>query len=132
MLELSDAALSYFQQPRHAGSLDPSDATTVEVRVGEPASGDVLQLQLRVENLTTIAVARFKAYGCGWSIACAAALCERLEGQTLEQAGHFRHRELVELLEMPPAKLHCAVLAETALAAALRALETRPAQRPQP
>lgn len=122
MLELSAVARKHFQHPRHAGSLDPSDPHTTEVRVGEPASGDVLQLQLRIGEQGSIEAARFKVYGCGWLIACGEALCERIEGQPLEQAGHFRHHELVELLNLPPAKLHCAVLAETALKTALQNL----------
>lgn len=130
MLELSAAARRYFQRPDHAGSLDPNDADTAEVRVGEPASGDVLQLQLRIDGQGRIEAARFKAYGCGWLIACGEALCQRLEGQTPERARHFHHHEWVEALEIPPAKLHCAVLAETALKSALRALKPQPAQPP--
>ncbi|MBL8260313.1 MAG: iron-sulfur cluster assembly scaffold protein [Candidatus Competibacteraceae bacterium] len=129
MLELSAAARQCFRQPRHAGILDLSDPGTVEARVGEPLSGDVLQLQLRIGERGCIETARFKAYGCGWLIACGENLCQRIEGRSLEQAGHFRHHELVESLEIPPAKLHCAVLAETALNAVLRALSAKPAGR---
>lgn len=127
MLELSAVARKHFQHPRHAGSLDPSDPHTTGARVGEPASGDVLQLQLRIGEQGSIEAARFKAYGCGWLIACGSLLTECVAGRTPEEAGHFRHRELVEKLEIPPAKLHCAVLAETALKAALRALAAKSA-----
>ncbi len=126
MLELSTAAREHFEHPRNVGSLEPHEPGVVEVRVGEPVSGDILQLHLRVNGKGAIVAARFKAYGCGWLIACGSLLTDRIEGRTLEEIGHFRHHELVEKLEIPPTKLHCAVLAETALKAALRALAAKP------
>jgi NifU-like protein involved in Fe-S cluster formation len=121
MLELSAPAQDHFEHPRNAGDLNPNALDVIVARVGEPVSGDVLQLHLRVSEQGVITAARFKAYGCGWTIACGSLLTECIEGRTLLEAGHFRHHELVEKLEVPPAKLHCAVLAETALKAALRA-----------
>ncbi len=121
MLELSAPAREYFTQPRHAGDLDPDAPDVVTARVGEPASGDILQLQLRISEGGMIAAARFKAYGSAWTIACGSLLVERIQGRTLAEAAQFQHDELVEALAAPPAKLHCAVLAETALRAALRA-----------
>ncbi|HRD65460.1 MAG TPA: iron-sulfur cluster assembly scaffold protein [Candidatus Competibacter sp.] len=134
MLELSVAAREHFEHPRNAGALEPSEPDMVEARVGEPVSGDVLQLHLRIDGQGIIVAVRFKAYGCGWLIACGSLLTECLEGRTLAEAGHFRHRELVEKLDVPPAKLHCAVLAETALKAALRAFvaKSTPATLPNP
>ena len=122
MLELSAAAGTHFERPRNAGRLRPDPPNTVEVQVGEPISGAVLQLHLRLQDGNRINQARFQAYGCGWLIACGSLLTECLQGQTLIEAGHFHHQTLVERLEIPPAKLYCAVLAETALNAALRAL----------
>lgn len=122
MLELSAAAQEYFERSRHTGSLAAEAFGVVEVRVGEPVSGYVLQLQLQVNTNAIIATVRFKAYGCGWLIACGSLLGECIEGCSLAQAGHFRHHALVEKLDIPPAKLHCAVLAETALKKALRTL----------
>lgn len=127
MLELSAAARHHFEHPRHAGSLNPESPGVAVALVGEPASGAILQLHLRADESGTIIAVRFKAYGCGWTIACGARLAEWLEGRILAEAGHFRHHELVEQLNVPPAKLHCAVLAETALKAALRAHAARQA-----
>ncbi len=127
MLELSAAAREHFEHPRNVGTLEPSEPDVAEARVGEPASGGILQLHLRTDDRGVIVAARFKAYGCGWLIACGSLLTECVAGRTLEEAGHFRHRELVEKLEIPPAKLHCAVLAETALKAALRSLAAKSA-----
>lgn len=120
MLELSDTAREHFERPRNVGDLDPNEPGVAEARVGEPVSGDILQLHLRIDRHGKIDAVRFKAYGCGWLIACGSLLTECIEGRTSAEAGHFRHRELVEKLDIPPAKLHCAVLAETALNAALR------------
>ncbi len=88
-------------------------------------SGEILQLQLRVNEQSVIAEAWFKAYGCGWLIACGSLLTERITGLTLADAGRFRHHELVERLTVPPEKLHCAVLAEAAL-------QTRTSPHPHP
>jgi NifU-like protein involved in Fe-S cluster formation len=127
MWELSAAAREHFEHPRNVGALDPNEPDVVEARVGEPVSGDILQLHLRIDDRGVIVAARFKAYGCGWPIACGSLLTECVEGRSLAEAGHFRHRELVERLGIPPAKLHCAVLAETALNAALRAIAAKSA-----
>ena len=127
MLELSPAAREHFEHPRNAGSLAPNGPDMAEARVGEPVSGDILQLHLRIDDRGVIVAVRFKAYGCGWLIACGSLLTECIAGRTPEEARHFRHHELVEKLEIPPTKLHCAVLAETALKAALRAFAAKPA-----
>lgn len=126
MLELSAAAREHFEHPRNAGDLNPGEPDVVEARVGEPVSGDILQLHLRIDGQGVVAAARFKAYGCGWLIACGSLLTECVAHRTLAEAGHFRHHELVEKLDVPPAKLHCAVLAETALKAALRIAAAKP------
>ncbi|MDG4553129.1 MAG: iron-sulfur cluster assembly scaffold protein [Candidatus Competibacter sp.] len=120
MAELSAPAREHFTHPRNAGAFDPDALDVATARVGEPASGDILQLQLRVGEGGTIAAARFKAYGSAWTIACGSLLTERIQGRTLADVAQFQHDELLETLAVPPAKLHCAVLAETALKAALR------------
>ena len=122
MRELSVAARDHFRHPRHAGCLDSDQAGVVTAQVDMPTSGEILRLQLRVDERGVIAEARFKAYGCGWLIACGSLLTERMIGLTLAGAGQFRHHELVERLIVPPEKLHCAVLAETALQMALGSL----------
>ncbi|MDS4030148.1 MAG: iron-sulfur cluster assembly scaffold protein [Candidatus Contendobacter sp.] len=126
MRELSGAARAHFDQPRHVGALDVDAPNVATARVGEPASGAILQLHLRIGADGSITAARFKAYGCGWLIACGSLLVERLQGRTLKQAARLRHHELVETLDVPPEKLYCAVLAETALKKALRACPAQP------
>ncbi len=126
MLELSAAARVHFDHPRHVGALDADTPGVATARVGEPASGAILQLHLRVDATGSITAARFKAYGCGWLIACGSLLAEWLQGRTLGQATRLRHHELVEILDVPPEKLYCAVLAETALRKALHACAAQP------
>ena len=122
MQELSAAAREHFAHPRHAGGLDANEPDVTTERVEVPTSGEILQLQLRVDEPGVIAEVRFKAYGCAWLIACSSLLAERIVGLTLAEAGQLRHHEWVERLTVPPEKLHCAVLAETALQMALRSL----------
>lgn len=126
MLDLSAAARNHFEHPRNAGELNTDHPEVAAALVGEPVSGAILQLHLRIDETGTIAAARFRAYGCGWTIACGSLLTEVVQGRTLNEAMRFRHHELLEKLEVPPAKLTCAVLAETALKTALRAYATRP------
>jgi nitrogen fixation NifU-like protein len=126
MRELSLVARDYFEHPRHAGSLDSDRADVMTVQVDVPTSGEILRLQLRMDERGVIVEARFKAYGCGWLIACGSLLTERMTGLTLAEAGLLRHHEWVEQLTVPPEKLHCAVLAETALQTALGSLSPNP------
>lgn len=119
MHELSPAAREHFEHPCHAGCLNSQQPDIATARVGSPVNGEVLQLHLQINEGRLISAVRFKAYGCGWMIACGSLLAERILGQTLAKAAQFRHHELAEQLTAPPEKLHCAVLAETALKAAL-------------
>ena len=130
MRELSAAAREHFERPRHVGSLNPTDPEVAAVWVGEPVSGAILQLHLRVDERGLITAVRFKAYGCGWTIACGSLLTECIQGRPQVEMAQFRHHELVERLDVPPEKLHCAVLAETALKAALRAHAMKPTLNP--
>lgn len=120
MFDLSTSAREHFEHPRNVGVLNADAPGVIAVRVGEPVSGAILQLHLHLDAAELIIAARFKAYGCGWLIACGSLLTECIQGRTLAEIGCFRHHELVEKLDMPPTKLYCAVLAETALKAALR------------
>ena len=122
MHELSDAARAHFEHPRNVGRLNADQPGVASAQVTVLASGDILHLYLRIDEQEQITEVRFKAYGCGWTIACGSLLTERLLGRTLAEAGRFTHHELVEQLEVPPGKLHCAVLAETALKTALGTL----------
>lgn len=126
MLELSPVAREHFDHPRHVGALNADSPDVAVALVGEPVSGAILQLHLRIAATGLITAARFKAYGCGWTVACGSLLTEWLQGRTLAEAARFRHHELVDKLGVPPEKLHCAVLAETALRAALRANAAKP------
>ena len=128
MRALSAAAWDHFEHPRHAGDLDAEDPQVATALVGEPVSGAILQLQVWVDAVGVITAARFRAYGCGWLIACGSRLAEWLEGQTLTEAARFRHHALVETLDIPPEKLYCAVLAETALKTALRHQAAKPSR----
>lgn len=128
--ELSATAREHFEQPRNVGSLNPTDPDVAAALVGEPASGAILQLHLRVNERGLITAARFKAYGCGWTIACGSLLTECIQGRLLVETAQFRHHELVARLDAPPEKLHCAVLAETALKAALHAHAVKPTLNP--
>ncbi len=120
MRELSAAARDHFEQPREVGSLNLADPEVVAAVVGEPASGAILRLHLQVDDSGLIRAARFKAYGCGWTIACGSLLMEQLQGRTLVEMASFRHHEVLEKLDVPPEKLHCAVLVETAIKAIVR------------
>ena len=120
MLELSAAARTHFEHPRNVGDLDPDNPAVTTVQVSEPVSGDLLQLALRIDEGGLIAAARFKAYGCGGLIACGSLLTELIQGKNRSEAAQFRHHALVEALDAPPEKLHCAVLAETALKTTLQ------------
>ncbi len=121
MRELSAAAWEHFQHPRNLGSLNPADPDVAAALVGEPVSGAMLRLHLRIDAQGVIRDPCFKAYGCGWTIAFGSLLTECVQGHTSVEIASFRHHELLEKLDAPPEKLHCAVLAETALKAALRA-----------
>lgn len=126
MRQLSAAAWEHFERPRHVGSLNPADPDVAAALVGEPVSGAILQLHLRIDPQGLVTTARFKAYGCGWTIACGSLLTERIQNRRLVEIAQFRHHELLEPLAIPPEKLHCAVLAETALKVALRAHAAKP------
>lgn len=126
MWQLSAAAREHFERPRHVGSLNPADPDVAAALVGEPVSGVILQLHLQIDQYGLIIVARFKAYGCGWTIACGSLLTECIQGRSSVEMAQFRHHELLEKLDVPPEKLHCAVLAETALKAALRTHAVKP------
>jgi NifU-like protein involved in Fe-S cluster formation len=126
LLELSTTAREHFDNPRGIGSLTTrASDITAKALVGEPISGDILKLHLQASKQGQVLAAHFKAYGCGWLIACGSLLIEYVEGRKIAEIRHFRHHYLIEkLLCLPSRKLYCAVLAETALKAALRTLPT--------
>ena len=114
----SDAVLKHYENPSNVGRMDPTDADVGTGLVGAPACGDVLRLQIKVED-GIIIDAKFKTYGCGSAIASSSLVTEWVKGKTLEQAGAIKNSEIAEELALPPVKNHCSILAEDAIKAAI-------------
>ena len=117
-MSYSDQVIDHYENPRNVGKLDKNDPTVGTGLVGAPACGDVLQLQIKVED-NIITDAKFKTYGCGSAIASSSLVTEWLRGKTLEQAGKIKNTEIAQELALPPVKIHCSILAEDAIKAAL-------------
>ncbi|MBN1336607.1 MAG: Fe-S cluster assembly scaffold IscU [Deltaproteobacteria bacterium] len=115
----SDKLLEHFTSPRNIGSLDPSDAQVGTGLVGAPACGDVMKLQLRINDDGIIEDARFKTFGCGSAIASSSLVTEMVKGRSVAEALAIRNSEIAEELALPPVKIHCSVLAEDAIKAAV-------------
>jgi len=115
----SDKVLDHYENPRNVGSFDKGDTSIGTGMVGAPACGDVMRLQIKVNDDGVIEDARFKTYGCGSAIASSSLLTEWVKGKTLEEAGQIKNTELAEELALPPVKIHCSVLAEDAIKAAI-------------
>jgi nitrogen fixation protein NifU and related proteins len=114
----SDKVLDHYENPRNVGKMDIADVNVGTGMVGAPACGDVMKLQIRVEN-GIIKDAKFKTYGCGSAIASSSLVTEWVKGKTLEQAGQIKNAEIAEELSLPPVKIHCSILAEDAIKAAI-------------
>jgi nitrogen fixation NifU-like protein len=114
----SDKVIDHYENPRNVGSFDKSDTDIGTGMVGAPACGDVMKLQIKVEN-GIITDAKFKTYGCGSAIASSSLLTEWVKGKTLEQAGKIKNTQIAEELALPPVKIHCSILAEDAIKAAI-------------
>jgi len=115
----SDKVLDHYENPRNVGSMDAEDQNVGTGMVGAPACGDVMRLQIKVNEEGVIEDARFKTYGCGSAIASSSLLTEWVKGKTLEEAGQIKNTDLAEELALPPVKIHCSVLAEDAIKAAI-------------
>ena len=115
----SDKVLDHYENPRNVGAFDKSDLSVGTGMVGAPACGDVMKLQIRVNEQGIIEDAKFKTYGCGSAIASSSLLTEWVKGKTLEQAGQIKNTQIAEELALPPVKIHCSVLAEDAIKAAI-------------
>ena len=115
----SDKVLDHYENPRNVGSMDTDDENVGTGMVGAPACGDVMRLQIKVNDEGVIEDARFKTYGCGSAIASSSLLTEWVKGKTLDEAGKIKNTELAEELALPPVKIHCSVLAEDAIKAAI-------------
>jgi len=115
----SDKVLDHYENPRNVGSFEKGDTTVGTGMVGAPACGDVMKLQIKVGDNGVIEDARFKTYGCGSAIASSSLLTEWVKGKTLEEAGQIKNSDIAEELALPPVKVHCSVLAEDAIKAAI-------------
>ena len=115
----SDKVLDHYENPRNVGSFDNSDENIGTGMVGAPACGDVMKLQIRVNEQGIIEDARFKTYGCGSAIASSSLVTEWVKGKTLDQAETIRNTQIAEELALPPVKIHCSILAEDAIKAAI-------------
>jgi len=115
----SDKVLDHYENPRNVGSFDKSEANVGTGMVGAPACGDVMKLQIKVNDQGVIEDAKFKTYGCGSAIASSSLLTEWVKGKTIEEAGKIKNTQIVEELALPPVKIHCSVLAEDAIKAAI-------------
>jgi nitrogen fixation NifU-like protein len=116
----SDKVLDHYENPRNVGSFDKDDTSVGTGMVGAPACGDVMRLQIKVNDEGVIEDARFKTYGCGSAIASSSLLTEWVKGKTLEQAQEIKNSDIAEELALPPVKVHCSVLAEDAIKAAIK------------
>ena len=115
----SDKVLDHYENPRNVGTLDIKDSSVGTGMVGAPACGDVMKLQIKVGDDGIIEDAKFKTYGCGSAIASSSLLTEWVKGQSVDEALKIKNSDIAEELALPPVKIHCSVLAEDAIKAAL-------------
>jgi nitrogen fixation NifU-like protein len=115
----SDKVLDHYENPRNVGSFDKSDSKVGTGMVGAPACGDVMKLQIKVNDDGIIEDAKFKTYGCGSAIASSSLLTEWVKGKSLTEASLIKNSDIAEELALPPVKIHCSVLAEDAITAAI-------------
>ena len=126
----SDKVLDHYEHPRNVGSLDKNDPDVGTGMVGAPACGDVMKLQIKVNEETgVIEDAKFKTYGCGSAIASSSLVTELLKGKTLEEAGSIKNSAIAEELALPPVKIHCSVLAEDAIKSAIEDYTKKKSQK---
>jgi len=121
----SDKVLDHYENPRNVGSFDKEYPTVGTVMVGAPACGDVMNLQVNIGENGIIEDAKFKTYGCGSAIASSSLVTEMLKGRTLDEAQAIKNTSIVEELALPPVKIHCSVLAEDAIKAAVADLKSK-------
>ena len=115
----SEKVLDHYENPRNVGKMDITDPTVGTGMVGAPACGDVMKLQIKVED-DVITDAKFKTYGCGSAIASSSLLTEWVKGRTLDEVKDIKNTDIVEELNLPPVKIHCSVLAESAIKSAIK------------
>src|SRR5210317_2130634 len=116
----SDKVIDHYENPRNVGKMDEKDVNVGTGMVGAPACGDVMRLQIKVNDSGVIEDAKFKTYGCGSAIASSSLLTEWVKGRSLEEATAIKNSEIAQELALPPVKIHCSVLAEDAIKAAIQ------------
>ncbi|MEP4147424.1 MAG: Fe-S cluster assembly scaffold IscU [Halioglobus sp.] len=121
----SDKVLDHYENPRNVGKMDATDDAVGTGMVGAPACGDVMRLQIKVNDDGIIEDAKFKTYGCGSAIASSSLLTEWVKGKNLDEAEQIKNTEIAEELALPPVKIHCSVLAEDAIKAAVKDLREK-------
>jgi nitrogen fixation NifU-like protein len=121
----SKQVLDHYENPRNVGVLDKDDKRVGTGMVGAPACGDVMRLQIKINDDDIIEEARFKTYGCGSAIASSSLLTEWVKGKTLDEASQIKNTDIVEELRLPPVKIHCSVLAEDAIKSAIKDLQNK-------
>ncbi|EJE5084464.1 Fe-S cluster assembly scaffold IscU [Escherichia coli] len=115
----SEKVIDHYENPRNVGSFDNNDENVGSGMVGAPACGDVMKLQIKVNDEGIIEDARFKTYGCGSAIASSSLVTEWVKGKSLDEAQAIKNTDIAEELELPPVKIHCSILAEDAIKAAI-------------
>ena len=121
----SEKVLDHYEHPRNVGNFDTTDPSIGTGMVGAPACGDVMRLQIKVNDAGVIEDARFKTYGCGSAIASSSLLTEWVKGKTLAEALEIKNQQIADELALPPVKVHCSVLAEDAIKAAIHDYERK-------
>jgi nitrogen fixation NifU-like protein len=121
----SDKVIDHYEHPRNVGTLDKDAKNVGTGMVGAPACGDVMRLQIQINDDGVIEDAKFKTYGCGSAIASSSLLTEWVKGKTLEEAQQIKNTDIAEELALPPVKVHCSVLAEDAIKAAIEDLQSK-------
>jgi len=121
----SDKVIDHYENPRNVGSFDKNDPTVGTGMVGAPACGDVMKLQIKVDEDGIIRDARFKTYGCGSAIASSSLVTEWVKGKTLDEARSIKNSDIASELALPPVKIHCSILAEDAVKAAINDYRNR-------
>jgi nitrogen fixation NifU-like protein len=121
----SEKVIDHYENPRNVGSFDKNDISVGTGMVGAPACGDVMKLQIKVNEEGIITDAKFKTYGCGSAIASSSLATEWLKGRSLNEAGQIKNSDIAEELALPPVKIHCSILAEDAIKAAIADYKTK-------
>src|SRR5512135_3437565 len=128
----SDKVIDHYENPRNVGSFDKGDETVGTGMVGAPACGDVMKLQIKVSKDGIIEDARFKTYGCGSAIASSSLVTEWVKGKRLDEAASIKNTQIAEELSLPPVKIHCSILAEDAIKAAVDDYRKKHVQEEKP